>query len=233
MSLLIAATAGSVSVNGGSDPLYVTGGFSPKQLSGRQASPIAVFLSGSVRNEPDSSLREVLVRIDRNVSLNGEAFPSCSRSRLMSKPQGCPGAIVGRGESEFALSSAGAEVLPLEIVNGATKTGQLRLYLVAAGEGVLSGQIVGEVTFRKAAQGRFGLQGLIWLPEQPNGAALRRFSLALNRIRSKGSVESVFSASCRDGHLDSEVARYALADGKSFEGPPLNRTCLSSSVASQ
>jgi hypothetical protein len=228
MGLLIAAPAGSVSVTGGSEPLYVTGGFIPKELSSRLASPIAVFLSGNVRDEPDSPLREVLLRVDRNVSLSSGALPFCERPMLTSKPQACSGAIVGRGKSEFALGSAGTEVLNLAIVNGASKAEQLKLYIVVVSQGVLSGQIVGEATFKRVFQGRFGLQGLIWLPDQPNGAALRKFSLAFNRIHRKGSIESVFSARCRDGHLDSEITSYTLADGQSFEGEPLNRTCVSS-----
>ena len=228
ISSLSVVSAGSIGATGGSEPLQVNGGFIPRQLSSRLASPIAVRVSGSVEGKSDSPLSKMFVWIDRNVSVDADAFPSCAKSRLMreASTQACSGAIVGVGRSEFALGSVGTGISRLAIVNGGDRAGELKLYLVLSNGRALAQQIVGEMTFEKVSRGRFGVRGLLQLYDREDGAALRKFSLAFNRIPRSGAVESVFHARCRNGYLSAEVSSYTFADGESIDGETFARTCV-------
>lgn len=242
LGLSLVASAGAVALGGsgaaGAEVVYITPPatptltfqerVAPRRLSRREATPIALNLSGrigTVDGSQPAALRQIAIDLDRHIGVDLRGLPSCSKRQRESRPSKlksrCRKAIVGRGKVAFSIRFPEATPLlvksELVVFNGGGhRAGKSSLYATA----FLTVPIASVLTMKIAITKRRGQSQLtIEVPKLADGAgAMTALSLKLKkRFARNGSVATFLSGSCPNGRLESKV-RALFADGTMIEG---------------
>jgi hypothetical protein len=228
--LSLPAVTHSESVKAGSTPLRLSGAFLPKQLPRHERVPITAQISGTIAPESAArpALREFQIKLDRSITVNGDGFSSCSRSKLQSKDalQDCQRAITASGQARMAFGGSEPIRVPFAVINGGTRHGETVLYIRPNRQADVTDLGMGTVQLKSISEGRFGLEAVVKVP-QVEGGSLVNFSLAFKRYRRGARQLGFVRARCRDGHLDAELGSYAFASDNPVEAhDPTVRTCV-------
>lgn len=196
------------------------GSVRPAKLPKGAGAPITVGAVGTVnRGEAAalSALREMVVDIDGEVSLDAEGLPSCGARRLAGLGssevrRACRAAIVGRGTAEVALVPEGRKVsAPLTLVNAGVRGGTTTLLVhspVAAGSPEAE-VVLATVKINKRPKKELGSRAIVRIPPiAGGGGALSSFSFELgHRFGFEGKERSYLMASCQTGKLETRFDR--------------------------
>jgi hypothetical protein len=204
----------------------LSGGPSPTRLPARERAPVSLLLAERVQ-APDGShppaLRHLEVDLDRHFALDVEGLPRCHpglQEQRKTVVEQCEPAEVGAGT--LAVEVAFPEQQPrevegtLQVFNGGIVRGVTTFWLYAYLPAPVGGSITMQLRFRRHADGRYGLQGVLDGPRIADGAGSITYLGA--RFR-----KGIFSASCPDGELQ-EQATSLFATGAS-QRATLIHTC--------
>lgn len=162
-----------------------------------------------------AALREVVIDIDRQVSIDAEGLPTCGARRLADVGSGearrlCREAIVGHGTANVALAPEGSVVtIPLTFFNagvqGDTTTVVVHSLLPTEAPEVL----LATVKVNEQVKGQFGSQAVVRIPPIAGGSgALSSFSFELGRrFGYEGEKRSYLAARCHRGRLEARFSR--------------------------
>jgi hypothetical protein len=214
----------------GSIETEFNGGFTPKALSKKKATPVTFDISGKIRSvdpaEPHPpAIREFVVEGDKHATIDVKGIPVCTSGKLQATDtvharKACGPALIGTGKTEAGVKfPEQPEVIvksDLLVFNGGSKGGVTTLYIHAFFSSPINGAIVTTVKIKKVHHGRYGLESVASIPKLANGAgSVKSFSLTLNK--------GIISASCPDGHLNARGTA-VFADGLRASGAVV-RTC--------
>jgi hypothetical protein len=191
----------------------------PQRLPKTEPTPAELLLTGVIR-EADGThpppLKEMVVDIDRNISLDLTGVPECRPPGLVSQSQPpsfdprkeCKESIVGRGrfatEIEFpeACCVVPAES-PLTVFSGGVRGEILTLYALAYITVPVPVDIVTTIKIQRTREGRFGTRATFYVPKIA-GASGSITSLRMRlfkRFRFEREPRSLVTAHCADGKL--------------------------------
>lgn len=218
---------------------FLSNGVAPKQLPRYEPAPIEFTISGDLRvlsGGIPPTLIELVLRTDRNGSLDVTGLPACGRRRLQSfdtaaVETACRDAIVGIGAGEAIIAYPETSPMPaksdLLVVNGGIR-GRLTTFFI---RGMLSPPVrevvVGTVKIERIDEGRYGLRARVKVPPIAEGYGhIATFALRLKRrFGFEDEKRSAFSARCADGKFVNE-ATVTFRDGQALT-EKLLRTCSS------
>lgn len=239
----VALAVGVAAAAGGEEPVTIrvgeetevtpTVGFSPRVLPRTSYAPIRLSLSQEVREMygyPPAE-RELLIELDRNVSIQTKGLPVCHLGLQTGVPvnEACKGAVVGFGEEtvQVAYPESKAINLPakVQILNGGERDGAITMFVYATFSNPISGSLIIRVVFTRIHNGRFGWLADATLPQIAEGyGSLYDLNLTIGRQYGyEGRKASVLSARCIDGRLLSHL-RASFEDGTSGEAT-ISRAC--------
>jgi hypothetical protein len=185
------------------------GGFSPKVLSKKKATPITFNISGKIRSldpaEPHPpALKEFVLEGDKHASIDVAGIPTCRPGRLQATDtsaakKACGPALVGSGKTEAGVKFPEQAEVPVKsdllVFNGGFRGGVTTLFIHAYFSSPINGAIVTTVKIKKVHHGRYGLESVARIPKLANGSgSVKSFSLTLRK--------GILSATCPDGHLN-------------------------------
>lgn len=207
--------------------------FSPEKLSRTKPTPIrfTVTLNFNTRIERPPPMRELLLSLDRQISLDVKEIPTTKdmprclsglrpRLRVGQVRKDCGPAVVGHGRMDVEVQFPGqAPVLvasDLVALNGGVENGKAKMYLYSYFSAPVTGSVVTTMELEKIRKGRYGLEAIATIPKIAGGSgSITSFALSLKR--------GVLSATCPDGRLDFR-AKGVFSDG-TRGGEPIVRTC--------
>ncbi len=206
------------------------GGFSPRALPRKAASPVTAALDGTfatLDGSPPPALAELAVEADRNLSLDAKGIPSCPVLQLrQSTPRlesSCSGAVLGRGEAGIEIHFPESEPIsirsPLVIVKGGEREGVTTLYVRAYLTVPTPSVLVVKVKVSKVRDGRYGLRAVASVPKIAGGdGSVTSFKLKIGkRFTYQGEKRSLLSARCTDGKLRLQASA-SFVDGSVAPG---------------
>jgi len=214
----------------------VVGGFSPTALPKRgKPAPIALNVSGKIETMDGSipsALREVVLELDRNVTVNPKGMAVCGRGNIESPPptERCRSALVGKGRISVAI--AFPEQMPftaksrLFAFNGGEKRGTTTVFVYTYLAAPVNAAVVMTVEVAKIHEGRYGTKWLVAFPKIAGGyGSITKFDLTINRrFHYEDRSESYLLAKCPDRHLDGHASS-VFADG-SEQSDSFVRPCV-------
>lgn len=226
--LLSSAAADTVRL--GNLVITIDGGITPKALPKKEAAPITLDLSGTLKSSDGThpvALKSLDLEFDKNGHLNTKGLATCTTAKLQSTltaqaKQSCGDALVGQGkvsaEIAFPEQAPFNASGPLLIFNGAPKGGkQVLIFHVYA-------HVPAPTTFVTTALiskqgGKYGTRALVSIPTIVSGqGSLTSFKATLNKTFTyKGTKESLLTASCPTGTLYAH-GTFLFADGSKASG---------------
>ena len=207
------------------------GGFSPKVLSKKKATPVTFSIEGKIislnkEEEHPPALKEFLLEGDKHAGINVKGIPTCTAGKLQSRTTEqarkiCGPALIGTGKTEAGIKfaeqpkevPAKSELLAF---NGGAKGGVTTLFIHAYITVPTPAAIVTTVKIKKIHKGRYGLESVASIPKIAGGTgSVKSFSLKLNK--------GIISATCPDGHLNARGTA-VFVDGTRIRGE-VSRPC--------
>jgi hypothetical protein len=202
----------------------VVGGFSPKALPRRgKPAPIALNLSGKIETTDGgipAALREVVLELDRNVTVDPKGTAVCRLGNIDSPPptERCRPALVGKGWisvlvaiPEQAPFTAKSRLLAF---NEGVKRGKTTVLIYGYLAAPVSASFVIAVEVAKIDERRYGTRWRLTFPKFVGGyGSVTKFNLTISRrFQYEGEKQSYLLAKCPDGHLDGHASSL-FADG--------------------
>jgi hypothetical protein len=227
--LMIAGVAGVATAGSSKEKAVVEnlefeagGGFTPKKLSKKKQTPIALTVEGKIRTTDGThppALNKVILETDKNGGVDVKGYPTCRSGQLQSRDtkaaeRACPKAIIGAGTTTASVAfPEQRDVLvhsKLIVFNGGFKGGTTTLYIHAYFSNPVPGAIVTTVKIKKHKHGRYGLKSISTIPKIAGGSgSVIQFRLKINKkFTYKGKKHSVLTAKCPDGRLQAHAAAY-------------------------
>jgi len=237
------ATAASTTVRAGNLVLTFGSNVSPKKLPRKKLAPVALQVSGKIKTSAGvhpPALREAVIDIDKNGTVNTRGVPACRRGQLEARDtraakRVCGRAIVGSGKVDVEIAFPEQRPImvhsPLTLFNGGTRGGKTTLFIHSFITVPTPAAIVTTVTIKKVRKGRFGYHTIAKVPviAGGSGSALDfRFKIKRN-FRYKGKKSSYIEAKCPDGHFSAKVLK-ALFKNEARTPGVASRTVLKSSL---
>jgi hypothetical protein len=185
------------------------GGFSPKALSKKKATPITFNISGKVRSLDSAdphppALKEFVLEGDKHVSIDVNGVPTCKSGVIQATDtarakKACGPALIGTGRTEVGVKFPEQPEVPVNsdllVFNGGVKGGVTTLFIHAYFTAPITGAIITTVKIKKVRRGRYGLESIASIPKIANGAgSVKTFNLTLRK--------GILSGTCPDGHLN-------------------------------
>ncbi|MGE5408910.1 MAG: hypothetical protein ACM3NV_09880, partial [Syntrophothermus sp.] len=175
-----------------------------------------VTLTGIVRIRPGGSepsgLEQVVLQIDRHVSIERRGVPVCSPARLIEATLAqarsrCRGALVGTGFGRAEVSLPGQPTVPvssrLSLFNGPLVEGNPSLIAHAYETLPKPQALVVPIEIRRVHHGRYGSRVQLELPPIADGYGVATFAEATigRSFVRRGRRVGYFDASCEGGRL--------------------------------
>jgi hypothetical protein len=208
-----------------------TVGIAPRVLPARGEAPVQVDSVTRLKSTDGSAppaLKQLVFQFDKHGSIDTGGLPVCTAAKLAGTTpaqarQRCAGAVVGAGVGRAEVTMPGAQPVeissPLTFFNAPPVGGRPAL-IVHAYETVPKAQtILVPTTIERIANGRYGYQVKIQLPEIAGGfgaATLAKATIGKTWKRG-GRTVGYASASCNGGRLQVHGV-ITLADGSFFPG---------------
>lgn len=211
-------------------PLF-DGGFTPKDLSRRNPTPVRLFLLGRfAMTEPPPEVREIAVEVDQHFSIDVLGLPACGLRQLRmadtaAVEKRCGDAIVGHGAGEALLITPAGASIPVSsrllVFNGGT-SGRFTTFYVR-GDSPEAGPQAFVVTVKaeKIARGHYGLLAVAKIPLPTEGElTITAFRLAIGRkFGYEGTRHGVFDATCTNGKEFAQI-QATFSEGLATTGSP-------------
>ena len=224
------SSASADTVRLGNLVITIDGGITPKALPKKEAAPIKLDLSGTLKSSDGShpvALKTLDLEFDKNGHLNTKGLATCTTAKLQSTltaqaKQSCGDALVGQGkvsaEIAFPEQAPFNASGPLLIFNGAPKGNkQVLIFHVYA-------HVPAPTTFVTTALiskqgGKYGTRALVSIPTIVSGqGSLTSFKATIKKTFTyKGRKESVLTATCPTGTLYAH-GTFEFADGTKASG---------------
>ncbi|HEX2393098.1 MAG TPA: hypothetical protein VHI77_09285 [Solirubrobacterales bacterium] len=234
------ATAGNqpVTVRAGNLELTFNGGFSPKALSKKTLTPIALSAEGKIKTVDGThppALKEFLLETDKNGAVNVKGYPTCKSGQLQAQDTAhaekiCKPAIIGTGTTNVEIEFPESKPIPVSskllVFNGGEKGGVTTFFIHAYITVPTPAAIVTTVKIKKIHHGRFGLLAVASVPKIAGGSgSVTSFGLKVDKkFTFKGKKVSVLSAKCPDGKLQAHGTA-VFSDGTKASAEII-RTCV-------
>jgi hypothetical protein len=230
LSAVLFSSASADTVRLGNLVITIDGAISPQALPKKEAAPITLDLSGTLKSSDGShpvALKTLDLEFDKNGHLNTKGLATCSVAKLQSTltaqaKAACGDALVGEGkvtaEIAFPEQAPFGASGPLLIFNGAPKGGkQVLIFHVYA-------HVPAPTTFVTTALiskqgGKYGTRALVSIPTIVSGqGSLTSFKATLHKTFTyKGKKQSLLTASCPTGSLYAH-GTFVFADGSKASG---------------
>jgi hypothetical protein len=206
---------GPVTVKVGNLEVTADGGFTPKALSKKKPTPIALNVAGEVKEADGShppAVREIIIEGDKNAEIHSKGIPTCKSGQLQATDtqaaeKACGKALIGKGKvtAQVAFAEQKPINVPtvLQLYNGGEKGGKTVWYAHAYFSNPISGAIVTTITITKHKHGRFGTLAVAKIPQITGGSG-STISFNLDIFKSVKGVNPI-SAKCTDGKLKVHV----------------------------
>jgi hypothetical protein len=224
MVALIAVTAvGIAGAAGGEGPVTVKVGslevtsnfkFSPTAVSKTKQTPIAIDLSGEVKEENPRehppAARELLIEADKNAEIHSKGIPVCKSGQIQATDttaalKACGPALIGEGTvtAQVAFAEQAPVNVPSKLLlfNGGEQGGKTTWFAHAYFSQPISGAIVTTATITKIHKGRYGTLSLVKIPQIAggNGSTLSFELEIFKSVKVGGKTYNPISAVCTDG----------------------------------
>ena len=178
----------------------------PEKLPAHELAPVGLEIHGTIAMEGGGhplALHEVVIDVDKDVAVDANGLPVCSRKLLESHGVAaarhlCGAAIVGRGMAHVGLASSETILeASFTLFNGGTSKGETRLFVHSA---IGAPNPVPVVSSVKIMRVHSGLHTVWRIPQLLGGdGSLLDFKLKVERrFVSKGAEHSYLSAKCPD-----------------------------------
>jgi hypothetical protein len=215
IAVSVAGTASAERAVSGNLEINVDGGFSPKVLSKKTLTPIALSAKGTIKTLDGThppALKEFLLESDKNASVSVKGYPTCTSGKLQSQDTAhaeaiCKKALIGTGTTNVEIEFAESKPVPVHskllVFNGGVRGGVTTFYIHAYITVPTPAAIVTTVKIKKIHKGRYGLLSTASIPKIAGGSgSVTSFSLKINKKYTfKGKKMSILSAKCPDGKL--------------------------------
>jgi hypothetical protein len=233
----LATAAKPVTVRAGNLELTFNGEFSPKVLSKKKQTPIALTVSGKIKTVDGThppALKEVIVETDKNGEINVKGYPACTSGKLQSQDSKnakkvCGKSILGEGTTDVQIQFPEQNPIPVKspliLFNGGVRGGVTTLFVHAYITVPTPAAIVTTVKVKDIKNGRYGTKSVASVPKIAGGSgSVTAFSLKVDKkFTYKGKKVSVLTARCPDGKLQGKGTA-VFADGTRATGEVI-RTC--------
>lgn len=178
----------------------------PRRLPRQEMAPVALRLDGTVTHDDQSqpvALREMILDIDEDLSLNVGGLPVCKGSLLRIRNvkaarNACRQSIVGEGRAHIAITPT-SEPIPTTVTlfNGGTNGGKQLIYVHSFLDASLSASLVGIVMVSREDD---GLHTITRIPPIADGnGSILDFHVTIRRLFAHGDEEtSYLEAKCPD-----------------------------------
>ncbi len=232
LAFAAAAVAASswTTVRAGNLVLRVEGKLSPRAYPRHEYAPASFRTRAQIATSDAThppALREGVVYIDRNGTLDARGLPVCNAGQLEARDtkaaiKACGAAVIGSGEgtAEIAFPEQKPIVVksPITIFNGGVKGGTTTMFLHAFITVPTPSAIVSSFKFTRVKAGRYGLRGVAKVPVIAGGSgSVTAFDFKIKRLYTyKGEHKSFDLTKCPDGHIDAKgtgVFRDEARDG--------------------
>lgn len=208
-----------VVIRAGNLVLIADGGVRPERLHRRRFSPIAVFVSGSIRTTDGKhppAFRRTVIDFDKNGIVLPRGLPVCRAGQLQARDtktakQVCRNAIVGAGKTkvqvEFPEQAPFTAEGPLVLFNGGQRGRTITLYIHGYVAVPAPTAIVTTVKLTRINKGRFGIRSVSLVPQIAGGSgSVLSFRLAVKRLFNfRGRKRSYLMARCPDGRFFAKI----------------------------
>ena len=227
--LMAVSVAGIASAGGGKEKACIEnlcfeagGNFTPKKLSKKQQTPIALIAEGKIKTLDGShppALNKVILETDKNGAIDVKGYPTCKSRELQSRDtkaaeKACKKAKIGQGnttaEVKFEEQNPVRVHSKLLVFNGGQKGGTTTLYIHAYFSNPIPGAIVTTVKIKKHRHGRYGLKAIATIPKIANGqGSVTQFRMKIDKkFIYRHHKKSVLTAKCPDGRLQAHAVAY-------------------------
>jgi hypothetical protein len=231
-SIAISAAASPPTVETGWGPLTLNAGVAPKSLPARKMAAVSAGFGGrfSPNKTPAPQLREMVVDIDRNASVDAAGLVACPRYRIKTLDAkglrgACRRSMVGIGTALVSVAGTPKQI-PLGLVYGGSKSGVVTILIHGVIPTSSSIPVVVPVKVRQINAGRFGLRATATIPKLPLESSLLTFRFTVERrFMHEGAGQSFAKARCRGGHLSLRLTSLTLSTGEELGGSRLVRSC--------
>jgi hypothetical protein len=216
------AAATSTTVRAGNLVLTFGSNVAPKKLPRKRLAPIALSVSGKIRTTDrthPSALREAVVEIDRNGSIDTRGVPVCGSGQLQARDtraakRVCGRALVGSGSAHVDIAFPEQPSIrvasPLLIFNGGGNRKKTTLFIHSFITVPVPAAIVTTLTIRKIRKGRFGYHTIAKVPQIVGGSGSAvdfKFTIKKKFVAFKRGKHTLLSAKCPDGHFNAKLLR--------------------------
>jgi hypothetical protein len=209
----------------------------PTKLPAHEFAPVAVEVHGTVAMEHGGhppALREAIVAIAKDVSVDVDGLPRCQLRSLESSGVAaarhlCRKAVVGSGIAHVGFASSEEVVkVPLTLFNGGASDGGIRLLVHGAIALPNPTPVVGVAKIQKRQD---GLRATWRLPRIHEGdGSLLDFKFKVGRsFASKGMEHSYLAARCGKGSLQTNISKAVFVNEANMPGQT-QKTTLKGSV---
>jgi hypothetical protein len=200
---------------------------SPQGLPAHEFAPAALELKGGMSKgaKQAPALREMIVDIDKDMTMAPTGLSSCTGDLLRSRNAGearhvCRDSIVGLGNARVITNTeAQNDPIPLKVTlfNQGASDNRWRLYIHFSGDPSLSLPTVSKAVIRKRGG---GLQMLASFPRLADGAgSLLDFDFSIGRSHGHRRAHSAYLlAKCPDRRLDLTFPRILFRNEASIPG---------------
>jgi hypothetical protein len=196
-------------------PLTLDGGVTPKKLPKNASAPAVLDVSARIHAEDGTQLRELVLELDRNVTIDVRGLPLCMPGgrdiRTNHLPESCRETLAGGGSMTVSLAFPEQPAIPSKsksfVVNGGQEGATTTLYVLNYLTEPITTGIVTTVEITRERRGRFGTRAIASIPVIAGGAgSITDFHLVLSRnLRVEGEPFSILSAQCPDGRLSARA----------------------------
>jgi hypothetical protein len=233
-ALLLQSALGQT-VRAGNLVVTIEGDISPKALPKKEAAPITLKASGSLKAADATHpppIQTVYLEFDRHGKLNTKGLPSCKASQLQSTitaqaKRACGDALVGQGKAtaeiafpEQAPFSASGPMLIFNASKGNQQAFLIHVYAFVPAPTTF----VTKVTIGHKS-GKYGTTAEVKVPTIVAGqGSLTGFEAKLGKTWTyKGKKQNLLEASCPTGHLYAHGI-FTFKDGERIAGD-IARSC--------
>lgn len=215
--------------------------FAPTALAAGDRAPIklklsAEFLSPEGGGGQPPAVRELLIKADRNLTIDTKGLPSCNPSLQIDAagpggiPERCMPALVGEGS--IVISLAFPDSAPIKhtsgvlIYNGGTRGTTTKLFAYAMILAPTPAALEAKIKIKKIQDGRFGAEATAAIPKIAAGSgAIVSFNATIGRqYLYKHKRRSVFTLRCPTAGEIFTDAQATFADASTAEAEVI-RTC--------
>ncbi len=234
LGIAVAAYAAQITVQAGNLKLTFGGTVSPKGLPKKKLKPIALNVNGKIQTTDGThppALREAIVDIDKNGSLNTKGVPVCKRGELEARDttaakRVCGKAVVGSGNTHIEIAFPEQRPItatsPLTLFNGGTKGGKTTMFIHAFITVPVPAAVVTTLTIKKIHKGRYGYHTIAKVPviAGGSGSALDfKFQFSKKKFTYKGKKHTYLEAKCPDGHYNANLVSALFKNEAREPGP--------------